>query len=156
MDKYARDSQSGMVGASEDVDLKSSKPFIELATKIFNDRGQKTLAAGMNPVVRPYIVKAQRGYYRSPEEIEEDLAYMESELLYEFFPEEFDKREAARIAEGSRQAAVARQKAMTKNPEEYDAEGNMLEDIVAARLKREKNTTEMPEDYRLGGRVKLI
>ena len=81
---------------------------------------------------------------------------MEWDILGDYFPEEFARREAIEIAEGSRQATIARQKAMAENPGDYDSEGNMLEDVVANRLRGEKNITEMPEEYRKGGRVRLI
>jgi hypothetical protein len=90
---------------------------------------------------------------------------MEWDILEDYFPEEFARREAIEIAEARKLKTIARQKAMAENPGDYDSEGNMLEDVVANRLRGKpllpqhqarKNITEMPEEYRKGGRVRLI
>lgn len=84
-----------------DNDVTDPTPFITLATKILDDRGEKAVFAGMNPVVRRYLMEARRGSYRSPEEVEAALADMEDEMLYEYFPEEYAQREAARAAKAA-------------------------------------------------------
>ena len=136
MEEYALESQ--FVG--KDIDLKSPEPFITLATKILRDRGEKAIFAGVNPVVRRYLIGARKGNYRTPEEYNQALLDMEEHILYEYFPEELEQRaaEAAREAEpmGVKQAReVALRQAL---------------------LDKEQNTVEMPKDYRDGGRVRLF
>ena len=131
MEEYARDSQ--FVG--KDIDLKSPKPFVTLATKILRDRGEKAIFAGMNPVVRRYLIEARKGNYRTPEEYNQALLDMEEHILYEYFPDEAKQREAEadRGAE-SMEAKQAREVA----------------------LREQQSTVEMPKNYRDGGRVRLI
>ena len=116
-----------------DNDPTDPTPFVALAAKILRDRGEKPVFAGMNPVVRRYLVEARRGYYRTPEEVNQALLDMKDEMLYEYFPEEFAQIEAARAAEpsGVNQAAEMA-------------------------LRKKQNTVDMPKDYRNGGRVRLV
>ena len=150
-----------------DSDFSDQSLFSARAREVFkkNENGDRHFFPHITPIVRGYRKKARDGRYTTPEDVEEALVEMEWSILGDYFPEEFARREAADIAEGSRQATIARQKAMAENPGDYDSEGNMLEDVVANRLRGEpllpqhqarKNITEMPEEYRKGGRVRLI
>jgi len=148
-----------------DSDFSDQSLFSARAREIFEENGDRQSFPHMHPIVRGYRKKARDGHYTTPEDVEEALVEMEWDILKDYFPEEFARREAADIAEGSRQATIARQKAMAENPGDYDSEGNMLEDVVANRLRGEpllpqhqarKNTIEMPEDFRKGGRIRLI
>jgi len=132
MEEYGRDSQ---LDVGKGIDLKSPEPFVTLATKILRDRGEKAIFAGVNPVVRRYLIEARKGNYRTPEEYNQALLDMEEHILYEYFPDEAKQRaaEAARGAE-SMEAKQAREVA----------------------LRKQQSTVEMPKDYRDGGRVRLI
>ena len=130
--------------AQVDNNLKSPKPFIDLAANIFAERGENSTFPGMNPVVRRYLEEARKGSYRTPEEVQQALTDMKEQMIQEYFPDEYAQREASRVAEGTRQARAARQKAMAENPRDYDSEGNMLEDVVAARRMNEGGMMQNP------------
>ena len=120
-----------------DNDTKDPKPFIALATKILRDRGEKPLAAGMNPIVRRYLEEAKKGYYRSPEEVKEALVQMEDDMVYEYFPEEYAQREAATAAEV--------------------VPANQAREVEAAQ--KALNTPALPtlpEGFNAGGRTRLL
>ena len=120
-----------------DNDTKDPKPFIALATKILRDRGEKPLAAGMNPIVRRYLEEAKKGYYRSPEEVEEALVQMEDDMVYEYFPEDYAKREAATAIE----AVPANQ---------------ALEVEAAQKALNTPTLPTLPEGFNAGGRTRLL
>jgi len=121
---------------TKDTNFESPKPFIVLATKVLRDRGEKALFAGMNPVVRRYISQAREGYYRTPEELQGALVELEDELVYEYFPEEYAQREVIRAAE--------------------TVPANQAREVEAAQKALNTDATEMPEEYRKGGRIRLI
>ena len=120
-----------------DNDTKDPKPFIALATKILRDRGEKPLAAGMNPIVRRYLEEAKKGYYRSSEEVKEALVQMEDDMVYEYFPEEYAKREAVRAAE----VVPANQ---------------ALEVEAAQKALNTPALPTLPEGFNAGGRTRLL
>ncbi len=122
---------------TEDTNFKSPKPFTALATKVLRDRGEKALFAGMNPVVRRYVLKAREGYYSTPEELQEALVDLEDELVYEYFPEEHAQRESIRAAEV--------------------VPANQAREVEAAQ--KALNTPALPtlpEGFNAGGRTRLL
>ena len=118
-------------------DTKDPKPFIALATKILRDRGEKPLAAGMNPIVRRYLEEARKGYYRSPEEVKEALVQMEDDMVYEYFPEEYAQREAVEAVE----AVPANQ---------------ALEVEASQKTPNTPTLPTLPEGFNVGGRTRLL
>ena len=148
-----------------DSDFRDQSPFIARAREVFEAMGERMMFPGVNPAVKRYTREARKGHYTTPEDVEAALVDMEWDILEDYFPEEFARREAIEIAEARKLKTIAHQKAMAENPGDYDSEGNMLEDVVANRLRGKpllpqhqarKNITEMPEEYRKGGRVRLI
>mgnify|MGYP003126032954 FL=1 len=141
MEEYARDSQ---LDVGKGVDLKSPKPFINLAANIFTERGEKSTFPGMNPVVRRYLIEARRGYYRTPEEVNQALLDMKDEMLYEYFPEEYADLVATRNREAENRPSVAEGSIGTRSAKDFESYVDKLDSSV------------LPKELSEGGRVKLI
>ena len=141
MEEYAPDSQ---LNVGKGVDLKSPKPFINLAANIFTERGEKATFPGMNPVVRRYLEAARKGSYRTPEEVQQALTDMKEQMIQEYFPEEYADLVATRNREAENRPSVAEESIGIRSAKDFESYVDKLDSSV------------LPKELSEGGRVKLI
>ena len=122
------------------------RALVDTARQMLEERGEKTVAPQMNPVVRNYLKDLDEGYLDDPSDFAKAVDNFRSDFLFEMFPEEYAQMEAQALADAQAEA-LARgprpQEQMTRSP-------MPIEEIAT------QAPVRVPEELRAGGRSRII
>jgi hypothetical protein len=122
------------------------RTLIDAARQMLEERGEKTVAPQMNPVVRNYLKDLDEGFFDDPSDFTEALNNFRDDFLFEMFPKEYAQMEAQ-----ARAAAQAEALARGPRPQEQMARMPMPIEEIATQA-----PVRVPEEMRAGGRTSLI
>jgi hypothetical protein len=122
------------------------RALVDTARQMLEERGEKTVAPQMNPVVRNYLKDLDEGFLDDPSDFAKALNNFRSDFLFEMFPQEYAQMEAQALA-----AAQAEAQARGPRPQEQMTRSPMPIEEIATQA-----PVRVPEEMRAGGRTSLI
>ena len=122
------------------------RALIDAARQMLEERGEKTVAPQMNPVVRNYLKDLDEGLLDDASDFATALNNFRDDFLFEMFPQEYAQMEARAIA-----AARAEAQARGPRPQEQKIRMPMPIKEIATQA-----PVRVPEEMRAGGRTSLI
>ena len=122
------------------------RALVDIARQMLEERGEKTVAPQMNPVVRNYLKDLDEGFLDDPSDFSKALNNFRSDFLFEMFPQEYAQMEAQALA-----AAQAEAQARGPRPQEQMTRSPMPIEEIATQA-----PVRVPEEMRAGGRTSLI
>tara|TARA_R110002126_G_scaffold93167_2_gene220930 strand:- start:459 stop:848 length:390 start_codon:yes stop_codon:yes gene_type:complete len=122
------------------------RALVDTARQMLEERGEKTVAPQMNPVVRNYLKDLDEGYLDDPSDFAEAIDNFRSDFLFEMFPQEYAQMEAQALA-----AAQAEAEARGPRPKEQMVRSPMPIEEIAKQA-----PVRVPEELRAGGRSRII
>ena len=118
----------------------------DTARQMLEERGEKTVAPQMDPVVRNYLKDLDEGFLDDPSDFAKALNNFRSDFLLEMFPQEYAQMEAQALA-----VAQAEAQARGPRPQEQMTRSPMPIEEIATQA-----PVRVPEEMRAGGRTSLI
>ena len=118
------------------------RALVDTARQMLEERGEKTVAPQMNPVVRNYLKDLDEGYLDDPSDFAEAIDNFRSDFLFEMFPQEYAQMEAQALAEAE---------ARGPRPKEQMVRSPMPIEEIAKQA-----PVRVPEELRAGGRSRII
>ena len=122
------------------------RALVDTARQMLEERGEKTVAPQMNPVVRNYLKDLDEGYLDDPSDFAEAVDNSSIYFTVESFPEEYAQMEAQALA-----AAQAEALARGPRPQEQMTRSPMPIEEIATQA-----PVRVPEELRAGGRSRII
>jgi len=137
---------------NSDISAREMKDaFSDKAYEISKNLGKKLMSPGVNPIVRSYSRDVDEGRYTNSKELKKALENFEDDFLYEYHPEEYDKKEKAQIEKAKEKALKQKKPKEEKMPNnsmlkrDNYAEGGEPDEnvsrIIYLNEQREKATT---------------
>jgi|TARA_E500000318_G_scaffold23646_1_gene24000 hypothetical protein len=122
------------------------RALVDTARQMLEERGEKTVAPQMNPVVRNYLQDLDEGLMDDASDFAKALNNFRDDFLFEMFPQEYAQMEAQAIA-----AAQAEAEARGPRPQEQMIRMPMPTEEIATQA-----PVRVPEELRAGGRSRII
>jgi hypothetical protein len=120
--------------------------FVNLAKNMMEQRGERSIFPGANPVVRGYVQGVKQGDFDDPARFAKGLEQFQEDFLLQMFPDEYDALEAQEIAQAAAEAKSRRPTRIETKPREPMSRKEMVT----------SDPVKVPEELRAGGRLRII